>query len=126
MIKIMENGILINEVASKRWKIKMATFGGGNSRMIKGKDMEHSTVEMEINSSGNIFMTSFTAMEYTDGLMDQSIMENTNLVKEMVKDITDGQMVKNIGENRRMICNWERASRKRREYCTERHMMKIR
>ncbi len=69
-IKIMENGILIIDMAAERWNSQMVTVIGGNSRMIRRKDMEHSSGLMETDSSGNTVMMRDTGMEYTDGLME--------------------------------------------------------
>ncbi len=80
----------------------MVPAGGGNSRMIKRKDMEHSRVLMETDTSGNTVMMSNTGMEYTDGLMEQYITEMSKRVKEMVKAISGGQVAMNIGESTRM------------------------
>ena len=86
-------------MAVQRLKIQRAISIGGNSRMIRRKDMEHSRVVMETDTSGNSVMISNTGMEYTDGLMDQYITENTNRVIKMVKDIRGGQVVTNTGES---------------------------
>jgi hypothetical protein len=63
-------------------------------------------------------------MEYTDGLMEEYIGEKTNRIRKMGKDITGGQMEMNIGESSRITRNGERESHKRREYYTEKNMMK--
>ena len=42
---------------------------------------------METDTLGNTLMVSFTAMEYTDGLMEEFIVENTNRIRKMVTDI---------------------------------------
>jgi hypothetical protein len=48
---------------------------------------------------------SCTAMEYTDGLMDQYITENTNMIIKMATDIESGQAAAmNIAENGRIAC----------------------
>ena len=52
-------------------------------------------------------MTS-TAMEYTDGLMDQYITESGNRIITMVKDARGRQMVLNIAENGRITYHMER------------------
>jgi hypothetical protein len=65
-----------------------------------------------------------TAMEYTDGLMDQYITENKKRINRMVKDTRGGQMALNITENGRMTCNMERESNKKTENYTALNMMK--
>jgi hypothetical protein len=123
-IKIMENGILINHMAAERWKINMAV-GGGNSRMIRGKDMEHGKrLLMETDTSGNSVMISNTGMEYTDGLMEMYITESGNKIIEMDKDITGGQMALNTAETGRITRDREREYSKITEYCTETNMNK--
>ncbi len=79
----------------------MVTVGGGNTRTIRGKDMEHTIVLMDADTLGNSVIISITGMEYSDGLMEKYITENTKRVRKMVKDITGG-MMKNIGESTKM------------------------
>ncbi len=81
----------------------MVEVSGWNSRMARGKDMEHGRVLVETDTSGNTVMISNTVMEYTDVLMEkQYITENGNRVMKMVKDITGGQvMAMNIGDTGR-------------------------
>ncbi len=77
-IKIMENGILIN-MAVERWNSQVVTVIGGNSRMVRRKDMEHGkSLVIETDSSGNTVMISLTGMEYTYGQVEKYITENTN------------------------------------------------
>ena len=102
-IKIMENGILIIDMAAKRWKEQMVTVGGGNTRIITRKEMEHGKrLVIETDTLGNSVMASNTGMEYSDGVMDQYITESGNRIIKMVKDITGGQMAMNIAETGRM------------------------
>ncbi len=51
--KIMENGILIKDMAAKRGKTQMVIVLGGNSRIVRRKDMEYGRVLVETNTSGN-------------------------------------------------------------------------
>ena len=103
-----ENGILIIKMAAERWNMQVATVIGEDTRMTTGKDMEYSRVLMETDTWGNSRMIYYTAMEYTDGLMDQYIMENTNRVRKMVTDTREMQMATNIAENSIMTCYGER------------------
>jgi hypothetical protein len=64
-------------------------------------------------------MVTNTAMEYTDGQVDQYIMENGNRIIKKVKDITSGQMVMNIAENGRITRNGEREYSKKTDNYTE-------
>ncbi len=100
----------------------MVTVIGGNSRMVRRKDMEHGWVLMETDTSGNTVMIRLTGMEYADGQVEKYITENTNRVNKMVKDIRGGQVAMNIGENPRITRDGERESHKRREYSTETHI----
>ena len=92
--------------------------------MVRRKDMQHSRVLLETDTSGKSVMISPTGMEYPDRLMEEYITENTNRVIEMVKDIRGGQVAMNIGESSRITSNGEKESNKKREYSTETHMKK--
>ena len=80
----------------------MVTVIGENSRMIIRKDMEHGRVLMETDISGNGWMMTFKAMEYTDGVLEEYITESGNKTIEMGKGIRGGQMGMNIAETTRM------------------------
>ena len=81
----------------------MVTVTGGNTRMVRGKDKEHSRVLMETDTSGNSVMVSDTGMEYTYLQRKETyITENTNRIREMDKDITGGQMAMNTAETGRI------------------------
>ena len=64
-------------------------------------------------------MMSFTAMEYTDGQMEEYIMENGKRIIQKAKDIKSGQMVMNIAENGRITRNGEREYSKKTGNYTE-------
>ncbi len=51
--KIMENGILIKDMAAERRNGQVVAVIGGNSRIIRGKDMEQRRVLVERDTSGN-------------------------------------------------------------------------
>jgi hypothetical protein len=97
----------------------MVTVIGGNSRMVRRKDMEHLSGLMDTDTSGNSWMMSSTSMEYKDGLMEEYITESGNRIRWMGKDITGGQVAMNIGESTRMTRNGEREYSNRVEYFTE-------
>jgi hypothetical protein len=101
----MENGILINYMDAQRWNGQMVKVGGGNSRMIRQKDMEQDKGLMETDTSGNTWIVTGTGMEYTDGLMDMYITESGNRIRLMAKDISGWQMDKNIAGSGRMACD---------------------
>jgi hypothetical protein len=122
--KIIQNGILINYMDAQRWNGQMVAVIGGNLRMVRGKDMEQGRGLKEGDTSGNSWMMSSTGMESSDGLMKQYITESPNRVIVMGKDISGGQMEMNIGESTRMTRDGERESQKKREYYTEKNMMK--
>jgi hypothetical protein len=48
-----ENGILIKNMAASRWKIQVVPLIGGNKRMARWKDMEHSRLLMDRDTLGN-------------------------------------------------------------------------
>jgi hypothetical protein len=100
----------------------MVTLTGGNTRMARGKDMEHGRVLMETDTLGYTLMMSSTAMEYSDGLMEKYIMENGNRIIKKAKDITSGRMAMNIAENGRMTRDGEREYTKKMDNYTEINM----
>ena len=69
-------------------------------------------------------MVSFTAMEYTGGLMEEYITENTKRISRMVKDTRGSKMALNIAENGRMTFYGERESNKKTENYTALNMNK--
>jgi hypothetical protein len=69
-----------------RLQMKMVTLIGGNSRMVRRKDMEHLSGLVEADTLGNTFRMTDTGMEYTDGQMEMYIKDNTNKIKEKVMD----------------------------------------
>jgi hypothetical protein len=103
----------------------MVAGGGGNSRMVREKDMEQGRVLMETDTLGNTVLIRNTGMEYTDGQVEEYITESGKRIREMVKDIRGGQMAMNIGDSGKIACNREKESNKRMEYFTKTHMMKI-
>jgi F0F1-type ATP synthase beta subunit len=122
--KNMENGILIKIMAVLRRKMQMVPLIGGNAKILTRKNMEHSILQMETDTSVNSWVMSSTAMEYTDGLKDQYTTENTKRIISMVTDIWDGQMAMNIAENGRTISNRERESKKKKVNYTQLNMKK--
>ncbi len=58
----------------------MVPVGGGNSRMVTGKDMERLRMLMEKDTLDNTVMMRNTVTEYTDGLMGQYISESSNKI----------------------------------------------
>jgi hypothetical protein len=50
--KFMENGILITYMDAQRWNTQVEVIGG-NTRIIRGKDMEHKRWLMDTDTSGN-------------------------------------------------------------------------
>ncbi len=97
----------------------MVTVTGGNSRMVREKDMQQLRVLMETDTLGNTVMIRNTGMEYTDGLIHVYITESSKRIREMGKDITGIQVVRNIGESSRITCYGEKESNKKREYITK-------
>jgi hypothetical protein len=123
-LNIMENGILMREMAVERRKILMGTAIEEIIRMIEGKGMGHMKLTMEADISGSTGVMPCTGTGYTDGLMERYITENGNKMVKMDMDITSGQMAMNIAVSSKMIRNRERACIKRRECSTETNMSK--
>jgi hypothetical protein len=105
--KILENIILINLMAAERRKMLMETVIGGNTRMARQKDMEHTSRRVAADTLGNGCRMSNTGMEYTDGQMEESIMERGNRIKQMATDITRMLKLQNITEPGKMTQDWE-------------------
>jgi hypothetical protein len=114
-----EKCIFINSMDATKLNSQVDKVIGGNTKIIKGKDMQLMSGLMEKDSSGNTWMIANTDMEYTDGLMEQFIVESLNRIILMAKDITGGPVAINIGESTKMTWNMEKESNKRTEYYTE-------
>ena len=97
-----ENIILINYMDAQRFNSQMVTVIGGNIRMIRKKDMERLSLQVEANKLGNTSRKTVTGTEYTGGQMEECIKENSNRVKAMVMAISGIKMAMNITENTRM------------------------
>ena len=73
----------------------MVAVGEGNSRMVRWKDMEHSRVLMETDTSGITCRVSNMGMEYTDGQMEEYIMDSGQRIIMMVTDIREMLLAQN-------------------------------
>jgi hypothetical protein len=71
----LENGTTINYMVASRFSSQMATVIGGNSRLATRKDMEHISMLVERDTSGNTCRMTCTGMEYTDGQMEEYIVD---------------------------------------------------
>ena len=89
-------------MALPRLHLQVATLIGGNTRIVREKDMEHMSGLMETDTLGSTCRMSNTAMEYSHGQMELYIKDKTNKVKEKVMDITGGQMAMNTAETGRI------------------------
>jgi hypothetical protein len=78
----MASIILINCMAAPRLNFKMVPVIGGNTRIIRVKDMVQSCGLMDRNTSGNTCKIKDMGMEYSDGQMDRYIMDNGTRIKE--------------------------------------------
>ena len=119
-----ENGIRINYMVLPRLHIMMVALIGGNTRMVKRKDMEHMSGLMETDTLGNSCRVSSTGVEYSDGQVDLYIKDNGNKIKEKVMHIAGGQVGKSIMDSLRMIICTERDSKKRMASYTDSNMKK--
>ncbi len=61
---------------AQRLKIQMAEGIGGNSRMIRGKDMEHLSCLMETDTWGNTCRMTNTGMESSEFQVEVYTMDN--------------------------------------------------
>jgi hypothetical protein len=77
-------------MAAARVTTQMEAVIGENTNMTRDKDMEHSSMVVEADTLGNRRRMSNTAMEYTDGQMEEYTMDNGNKVNRMVMDTTGG------------------------------------
>jgi hypothetical protein len=68
---------------------------GENTKMARGKDMEHMIMIVERDTSGNGCKMTCTGMEYTDTQTDQYIMDNRYRIKEKAMDISEMQKTEN-------------------------------
>jgi hypothetical protein len=78
--KILQNIILINVMAVERWNLQLVAVIGGNSRIIRMKDMEYKSGLVETDTSGSGCRVTCKGMEYTDGMMEEYIMEKERRV----------------------------------------------
>jgi hypothetical protein len=76
----MASTILIKCMVAARLNFKMVRVIGGNTRIIRVKDMVHICGLMEGNTWGNTCKMKDMVMEYTDGQMERYIMDNSSRV----------------------------------------------
>ncbi len=110
-------------MALARLHMQMVTLIGGNTRMIRRKDMEHMSGLVEVDTLGSGCRVSNTAMEYSDGQMERYIKDNSNRIKQKVMDIKGGQVAMSIMDSGKIIKCKERESNKRKAYYTELSMI---
>jgi hypothetical protein len=92
--------------------------------MVRGKDMEHLSTLVEIDTLGSGCRMSNTGMELKDGQVELYIKDNSNKVIEKVTHITGMQMALSIMDSTRMISYMEREFAKRKASYTESNMKK--
>jgi hypothetical protein len=105
--KILQNIILVNYMAVQRWNMQMVTSIGGNTRMVRRKDMEHLSGLVERDISGNTCRVTCTGMEYTDGQMEVYIMDSGKRIRRRVTGIGRVVMAQNIMDSGRTINEME-------------------
>ncbi len=113
-------------MALPRLHMTMVALIGGNTRMVREKDMEHKSGLMETDTLGSTCRVPNTGMEYTHGQVEKYIMDNGNKIKKKVMDITDGQMAMSIMDSGRKVICTERESNKRKAYYTQLNMIMTR
>ena len=111
--------MLINYMDAQSFNIQVATVIGGNTRIIRTKDMEYLSMLMERDTSGNGCRVSNTAMEYSDITVEEYTMDNGNKIRKMAMDTTGGQMVTNTTDGTKIMIRMERESSKSKANCTQ-------
>jgi hypothetical protein len=104
---IEESGMLLNYMELQSLQLKMVTLIGGNTRMMRWKDMEHLSLLMETDTLGNSCRVANTGMEYSDGQMEKYIKDNGHGVIEKVMHTTRFMMAQSIMVRSCMICSLE-------------------
>ena len=92
---------------------QMVASIGGNSRITRGKDMEHKSGLMETDTLGNVCRVTCTGTEYKDGQMIESILDSGKRINVMATDITGKLMVQNITDHGRIAKDREIQSKTR-------------
>ncbi len=98
--------------------MQMVTLIGGNSRIIREKDMEHLSLLMETDKLGSTCRVTNTGMDYSHGQVEKYIKDNGNKITKKVMHITGGQVAMSIMDSSRMIICTEMVSNKRKAYYT--------
>jgi hypothetical protein len=107
-----------------RLHLKVVKLIGGNTRMVRGKDMEHVSGLMEGDTLGSGCRMQSTGMEYPEGHMEVYIKDNKNKIKEKVMDIKGMQVARSIMDSGRIMISTEREFSKRMASYTESNMKK--
>jgi diacylglycerol kinase family enzyme len=71
--------------------------------MATRKDMEHMSMLVGADTSGNGCRVTCTAMEYSDGQMEMYTMDNGNKIRKMVMRTRGGLMATNTMDSTKMI-----------------------
>jgi hypothetical protein len=100
------------------------TLIGGNSRIIRRKDMEQKSGLMERDTLGSTCRATCTGMEYTDTKTEMYIKDNGNKIRKKVMHMPGGQMEMSIMDNIRIIRCTEMESDKREAYYIQLNMNK--
>jgi hypothetical protein len=100
--------MLVNYMALPRLHMKMVTLNGGNTRIIRWKDMEQLSLLMEEDTLGNSCRVSNTGMEYSDNKVEKYIMDNLHIITEKVMHNPRLMMAQSIMVSTRIICSGER------------------
>ncbi len=103
VIRKKESGIRINYLALARLFMQVVTLIGGNTTIIRRKDMEHLSGKVERVTLGSGCRMSNKDMEFTDGQVENYIKVNGNKIKEKVMHIRGGQMEMSIMDITKMI-----------------------
>ncbi len=110
---------------AQRLNFQVATGIGGNTRMVRRKDMEHLSGLMEKDTLGSGCRMSHTGMDYTHGQVELYIKDNGNKITEKVMHIGGGQVAMSIMDSIRMITGTERESNKKMDNYMQSNTKKV-
>lgn len=97
---------------------------GGNLKMVRKMDMEHSRVLVESDTSGNTSMVREMGMEYSDSVLEEYITESGKTINTMGMDLREILMEINTGDSTKTTRNGVTEYPKRMECYTMTYIRK--